>query len=398
LKGISRLLLISGIITLFIIGLSRCVSGEKAADPRGDAYAGSATCQTCHKDISEAFAANPHTKASGQVNHPDFQARFPADSNTFRFNNQLIIRVEKRDSGYYQVAYSNNKEIRSQRFDLIIGAGRNAATFAYWAGPDLKQLPLSFLNHAHGWANSPGYPDNRVYFDRPITSRCIECHGSFVEKISQNDGSLNRMEKIRKGSLIAGIDCERCHGPGREHAQFHTDHPEEKIAKHIVLYQQLSRKQQVDACAVCHSGNDIEAARSTFTFKPGDNLSGYYYDGAAAFNSSSQDVHGNQSKLMTKSKCYIISNTMTCNSCHSTHQKQTPTLAGYSKKCQSCHQNLEHPEVKLSEGVLKDNCIDCHMPKQVSSLISFQTAGSGRMNEYRLRTHQIAVYPIVHKN
>jgi hypothetical protein len=393
LKGAIRFLLISISMFLFVLALSRCVDNkETVEDPRGPAYTGAASCNTCHKDITASFEANPHAMASAAIKEKSFKVHYPALSNDFHFDEQLQVKVEQRDSGFYQVAYEGGKEIRAARFDVVFGAGVKAATFASWDKEDLKQLPISYFRDAGSWANSPGYPPNHIYFDRAITSRCMECHASFAEKKMANSTSLNRKEQLVKGSLIYGIDCERCHGPGREHVTFHTEHPDEKTAKHITLYQKLNRKQQVDACAVCHAGNDIEAARSTFNFKPGDDLSKYYYEGAASFSSSSPDVHGNQSKLMVKSKCYIISNSMTCNTCHSTHETQPATLAGFSKKCQSCHQDMLHPEVKIANGLLKENCIDCHMPKQSSNVISFQTAGNDKMSAYLLRTHRIAVY------
>jgi hypothetical protein len=42
---------------------------------------------------------------------------------------------------------------------------------------------------------------------------------------------------------------------------------------------------------------------------------------------------------------------------------------------------------------LADNCIDCHMPKEASSAISFQLSGNAVSNAYILRSHRIGIYP-----
>jgi len=198
---------------------------------------------------------------------------------------------------------------------------------------------------------------------------------------------------MERGSLIYGIDCERCHGPAGKHVQFHLDSPTVKEPKYMVRYTALTRQQKVDACAVCHSGNNVEQKKSTFAFRPGDKLDDYYDAGASTLVARENDVHGNHTQLMKKSACYIKSNSMTCNSCHNTHEVLKGSLKIYSERCMSCHKTTNHSEKTLAKGNLKTNCIDCHMPNQASKLISFQTAGSGKASAYMLRTHHIAIYP-----
>ena len=42
---------------------------------------------------------------------------------------------------------------------------------------------------------------------------------------------------------------------------------------------------------------------------------------------------------------------------------------------------------------INNNCIDCHMPKQVSKSITFSVAGKLQFEPYYLRSHHIAIYP-----
>jgi formate-dependent nitrite reductase cytochrome c552 subunit len=42
------------------------------------------------------------------------------------------------------------------------------------------------------------------------------------------------------------------------------------------------------------------------------------------------------------------------------------------------------------QAMRTDNCIDCHMPKQESQVMTFQTAGKTMAQSYR--THTIGIY------
>lgn len=362
-------------------------------DIRGPEYAGAASCKKCHAAISENYAHDPHALTSKAASTADLVHTFDKDSNTFNYMGQMQVKVEKRDSGYYQVAYLNGKETRAEPFDVVFGSGEKAYTYGYWQEKVVKELPLSYFRSINNWASSPGFPITRVYFDRPVTGRCFECHASYIEKKELQTTSLTITEELEKGSLIYGIDCERCHGPGNKHIVFHQDHPEEKKAQFITLFKTLTRKQKIDACAVCHSGNDVQSQQSTFAFRPGDDLSHFYSRDFSSFGGADPDVHGNQSTMLAGSKCFIQSKDMTCNSCHNTHEDLKGNLSIYSQRCISCHQTQQHTSLTLAKGITKSNCIDCHMPNQASKLISFKTASNPKENPYILRSHHIGIYP-----
>jgi len=203
-------------------------------------------------------------------------------------------------------------------------------------------------------------------------------------------------EVLDKNSLITGIDCERCHGPATNHVNYHLAYPDVKEAKYIVTSGKLSRQQKLDACAVCHSGNDKHKEISSFYFKMGDTLANFFLPWATPNNKTTDfDVHGNQYQLLSESKCFLQSKTLGCTTCHDPHTDAAKVLSEYSKKCLSCHNNADHSSLKIDEetaNTIKTNCIDCHMPKQPSRAITFQLAGSDSTSYYLLRTHKIAVY------
>jgi len=394
-KGYKRLLLILGCMAALIVILSRCMNAADRipADVRGENYTGAATCIKCHSKIGDSFAHNAHGLSSSPANEKLLSGFLKTDSSSFAFNDKMKVKIEKRDSGIYQVAYVDGKQVRAERFDVAFGSGEKAFTYAYWKGKKLFQLPLSHFAAIKTWANSPGFPINKMYFDRAITSRCLECHSSYIKSEKKQVSALAMDEEMEKGSLIYGIDCERCHGPGKQHAVFHLENPEEKKAKFIPVYKTLSRKQKMDACGVCHSGNTLTTIQSVFNFEPGDDLNNFYAQDFVSFGGANPDVHGNQTTMLQGSMCYRKSE-MACQSCHSSHENIKGNMTIYSQRCISCHQTQKHSEKTLAQGILKSNCIDCHMPMQPSKLISFQTAGNKNVNPYLLRSHHIGVYPL----
>lgn len=375
--------------------LSRCMNtaDQLPKDIRGEQYAGAQTCVKCHQDLSRSYAHSPHGLTSMPVIDQELLKVFAPDSNSFNFSEQEKVVIKKRDSGIYQVAYTDGKEVRAQRFDIAFGSGEKAFTYAYWKGKKLYELPLSYFSNINNWAISPGFPRNTFYYDRGITSRCLECHASYAEKKITQTSGISIDEEMEKGSLIYGIDCERCHGPGKQHVVFHMENPKEKKSKFITVYKSLSRRQKMDACGVCHSGNNVAPLKSVFEFRPGDNLNDYYMQDFVGFGGGNPDVHGNQTSMLMSSSCYIKSETMTCQSCHNTHENVKGNLSLYSQRCMSCHKTTNHTEATLAKGMLTSNCIDCHMPKESSKLISFQQAGKKQLSPYMLRSHRIAVYP-----
>jgi predicted CXXCH cytochrome family protein len=375
---------------------SRCINSSSpgGTDLRGKAYAGSMTCGSCHNDIYNSYLHTAHFLTSWSERY--MQEKVAASADSFIFNENTTVAIEKRDSGMYQVAYINGKDSIAKRFEIGFGSGEKAISFGYWQDKRLYQLPLSYFTSIHGWANSPGFPIRRAYFQRPIIRRCFECHSSYIEEDMDQKESLSQVRKLDKNSIIYGIDCERCHGPAAKHVAFQTENPAVKEPRYITTWTSLSRQQKLDACGVCHSGNDLTTQKSTFSFKPGDTLSNFYYPEFSATFSGVPDVHGKQVQLLAASLCFQKSKVMECSSCHQTHAAKVPGIEDYSKQCIGCHKEPEHKDFNIKDSLNKaiiNNCIDCHMPKQASKLISFQIMGKQQSDPYLLTTHRIAIYP-----
>ncbi len=384
----------SGLLALLL--LAHCLQApghEPETDLRGPLYAGSRSCQPCHAVIYNSSFHAAHFNTSGHTLSEEVQRGFDSGFNKFRFNDSVEVWMEKENNRFVQSYILNGKKLFSQPFDIVVGSGRKAQTFLYFnEQKKLSQLPLSYLVMAHTWANSPGFPATDAKFDRNIPSYCLGCHGSFVEVKQTYKGVVMQEEFGR--NLLFGIDCERCHGPAREHVQFQQTHPEEKKAFHIIKAASLNRQQKNDWCAQCHSGfRDVQ--QSLFTFKPGDDLDNFYVPEFGRVDTARLDVHGNQYQLMLSSKCYQGSTGLTCLSCHDVHQTERDSLSLFSRRCQSCHPRPDHsfsgrdPQV---DSAVQEDCVSCHLPNKPSSLITLLTEGKQEAEADPIRTHFITVY------
>lgn len=398
------------LLALSVAFFSRCfqVNTTGSSDSRGPLYAGSQACIKCHQPVSNSYIHNNHFKTSSPVNAGSLKTMAAVAKDPFYFLDSTHISIEEKNNTIYQslCAPDNRSDDRgagqfpaprSEEFDIAFGSGEKAQTYGYWKEGKLYQLPLSWFSDLNAWANSPGFPASHARYNRTITSRCFECHASYIKRDVEQSGSLAVNEVLDSKSIVYGIDCERCHGPALEHVKFHQDNPDAKTAKFITRISTLSRQQRLDLCAVCHSGNDRETQRSLFDFVPGDTLSHFYYPSFGT-TAAEPDVHGQQLQLLRLSKCFNASD-MTCSTCHQTHGDQATTM-DYSTKCYSCHEGSAHATDVMKENeqrkrdfnLASTTCVDCHMPLVASKTIILNDGAGAKTIPYLLRTHRISIY------
>ncbi len=389
-----------GIIAGCLLFLTQCINNQK--DKTGEmftarafaAYAGSASCAGCHKSIYENHTGTAHFHTSEIAAEKNIKGNFDTGKNTFAYNSGGMIAMEKRPGGFFQVAYVNGTEKKKERFDITIGSGTKGQSYASWVGNKLVQLPITYFTSAGQWSNSPGYPD-KIAFNRPLTSRCLECHATFAEKISAPEKEPEEFDKSR---IVLGVDCEKCHGPAADHVKFQTQNPNEKTAKFIINPASFSRQQSLDLCALCHGGR-LQKTKPSFQFTAGDKLPDYFSIDTIGRDVNSIDVHGNQYGLLASSKCFKMSATLTCNSCHNPHQNEKGKAATYAERCASCHNDTHSGNVlckmtgNLSKAALNANCVNCHMPEQPSMAIAVLLLGETGPTPALMHTHLVKNYP-----
>jgi len=392
------------VIAFLAVLLTNCSNkSDEYIDPRGTDYAGSESCIQCHQTQHDMALKSSHFKATAPAIPGNVLGDFDKGNHIFIYDKNTRLAIEKRNDSLYQVLYKNGKEVEAHPFDIVFGT-KHAQTSVFWRNRNTYELPISYYHSIKGWATSPGFPADKPYFDRMVVKDCYSCHASNASSrsVQQNSTEVNFISMdvediIDPKTIVYGIDCERCHGPAKKHAEFHLKNPNVKVANSIASIKNLSRQQKLDACALCHGGNDGMKMKSRFDFKPGDNLSEFYRSTRSITDTTTFDVHGNQFRLMAQSKCFVNSEKMDCITCHNPHENASKDLASYSKICMSCHQTgIKHSDKTLktmSGSLLANNCVECHMPKKSSGAIKFQLSDSKQLSNYILRTHKIAIYP-----
>lgn len=391
-----KIVVITVVIITAIVFFAGCLNtaNDPAPDIRGNAYAGAASCAGCHKNEYDSYLKTAHHNTSREASIASVAGSFKAPANEFFYSDSMKVVMEQKEGKLYQTAYINGQKGEAHSFDIAIGSGRKAQTYLYHNGDEIHQLPISYFVPAASWAISPGFPANRISFDRNIPSACFGCHASAANVQTVQTGSLALSEKYLPGQQLLSIDCERCHGPAKEHAVYQLQHPAEKSAKFITAINTLSRLQKMDMCGLCHSGIK-KSQQSVFDFKPGDALENYYYPDFMDKPADKMDVHGTQLQFLMASKCYRQSKDLTCITCHNTHINQRDDKAMFSQKCMACHTEANHnfcPKAAAIGAAIKTNCIDCHMPAKPSKVITLLTNGKESPRPDFIRTHVIAVY------
>lgn len=389
-----RWLQVIAALALFVMLASRCVSSNSAQpDLRGETYAGTQRCQKCHAAVFESYQQTAHAQTSELPSASTIKGLFDSAHNQFIFSDAWKVVMEKRGEQFYQTAYHQGMKTASHSFDVVIGSGRKAQTFLYFDSVGYNQLPISYFVPEQTWANSPNFPIDAPKFDRPIPSGCFGCHSSGIA-VTETYQGMQKHEAFEKGKIIYGIDCERCHGPAAAHVAYQEANPADKTAKFITAIRSLNRQQSVELCAICHSGTK-NMQKPAFAFQPGQVRDDYFFPDYGGPLIENIDVHGNQYALMKASPCYTQTQTLTCGSCHSPHQKEREDLAVFSQRCATCHQQVMHSfvkEGKLPEATVATNCIDCHMPLKASSVITLLTEQKKAAKPDSIRTHLIQVY------
>lgn len=377
---------------------SRSESETDRIDPADrSVFAGDASCFSCHRELSQSYQHTPHRLTSQLPTSSSVLGSFRDGANSLTIVDAaqsaepgLHFRMESRQDGFFETAQSGWKSDvyqRTERIDLVTGSGGRGQTYLYWQGDRLFELPVSYWADGHRWINSPGYVDGTAEFSRTVNPACLECHATYIRALS-TDPRTNRYDRK---SLVPGISCESCHGPGANHVRLEQSRepkPIDPMKSGILNPAKFSRDRKVDLCAECHNGIQREALAPTFSYLPGRPLSEYFKP-LPSPEVAHPDVHGNQVGLLQRSRCYRSSEQMSCTTCHDVHAARL-SAESYSVKCLGCHKWQScGMSSKLGHQIVNE-CIHCHMPIEETNVIVSQTAG--QVVHATMRNHWIKVY------
>jgi tetratricopeptide (TPR) repeat protein len=361
------------------------ISGSANRNP---GYVGPLACMPCHTARVAEFQATRHYRACCRPDQATMPAGFAPGRGTFA-TPAPGPRFEMSAAGgsFFQTAIGltpDGEETTSSRIDIVYGAaGTTDEIYFAWHDDRLYELPMVWLHPLNAWGTSPFDPHGRGDYSREMTLRCVECHNTWVE---HEPGTLNQ---YRRDSLILGVTCENCHGPGRDHVAFHQNHPKAQEAHSIARPARLERERQIDLCAQCHS-NAIKHRGPAFRYRPGERLDDYYRTLETRYP---EDDHvANQVQYLRQSRCFEKSGTMTCTTCHDPHRPRDAAAAG-SESCLACHAPADCGDHGRVPAAVHANCAGCHMPQLNKIQVYFRTENDSYLPVVKRCEHRIAVYP-----
>ncbi len=344
-------------------------------------FLGADSCRSCHQEKYETFIETAHHRTSRIAGSDTISGSFAQGRNQMPTSDPNVrFTMIERDGAFYQRVSFFGWEFEVP-FHLIMGSSKMAETYLYWHGEELFQMNCTYWTEPDEWNNSPGYIDGDAAYARPIQAGCLECHVTYADLRKPPN-------HFTPSSLILGVSCERCHGPGKEHVDFHLANPDEKKARHVIVPSKLPRQEEMDVCGQCHTGSKEPKLVESFQFRPGDRLADHYTP-LEGHDESEGSVHtSNQVARLGLSACYQQSE-MACVECHNPHKNERGQATLFSKRCLNCHAT-EHCGMNQELGSrLAENCIDCHMPKRATANLRVETVQGNVFPP--LRDHYIRV-------
>jgi hypothetical protein len=350
---------------------------------RADNATGDSACLSCHQ-AQASFEQTAHHLTSTLPTRASILGSFKDGENVLRTANPLLyFRMDSTATGFYQTAVTGrapDTTIYSQRIAFVTGL-RKGQSYLYWLGDTLYQLPVSYWGGA-GW-DGPVYSDGKPDFERPIPPRCLECHATWFESVS--DPRVGN--RYRPTAVLLGITCETCHASGRDHVRSERSWLRRLLPRAIVNPARLPRARQMDGCALCHGGTSPPQT-AAFAYVPGQRLEQRFFLSTPR-DTADIDMHGNQVALLARSRCFLASQ-MTCVTCHDVHKEQRDIVA-LSGRCLTCHTVQSCGLFPRHGQNLIGRCVDCHMPLLPATTVVYDRLG--HLLRQQVRTHWIKVYP-----
>jgi len=192
----------------------------------------------------------------------------------------------------HQIGFGGKEtNVVEKQVDYVIGSGNHVRSYlSRTTEGKLIELPVSWYAEKGGyWAMSPGYDGaHQPDFSRAIVTQCMACHNRYPapDQISH----LDQSEPVFGDRIGEGIDCQRCHGPGRSHAEAAASgHASpEAVRSAIVNPARLPRDRQLEVCMQCHLQTTSRPLpnwlpkydRGPLSYRPGEPLSdvSLYFD------------------------------------------------------------------------------------------------------------------------
>ena len=187
-----------------------------------DGYVESDSCTGCHAEQAASYARSAHAnslRAASDAEPPRQPGVLVDHHASGRRYDRLIVDgvVVQRESIELPTPPGmtpTRMSVAQWPVRYVMGSGAFATTAILGDGDDLMQSPVTWYRRAADHAMSPGYDAaTHLGMNRAIADRCLACHVGSLQYVDNLDSRPRIVEHT--------IGCQRCHGPGQSHNQYH---------------------------------------------------------------------------------------------------------------------------------------------------------------------------------
>jgi len=363
------------ILTMALAGALLCSASESSSQSTvvgGASQAatpGNEACSSCHQEMARAYRKTAMAGASGPAKDGITKGEFEDKESRVHY------RVYEQGGKMWMSYERQGKDAIQGKKELeyFIGSGKKGRTYLFQDEGFWFEAPINWYSKERRWNMTPAYIDAmRIPLNLPAYPDCLNCHSSGMRAPVRGTDSKYAGELFAHG----GITCERCHGPGAEHAGGRGP---------IVNPAKLPPEQRDAVCMECHFEGTVaveQPGKHLYDFQPGDRLSDYMHYFVLTEDRKTQTPQAlSQFEALSESTCKKqAGDKMWCGTCHDAHRDppEADRAAYYRGKCLSCHGNRfavkHHPETP--------DCIQCHMPGLPSKDVAHTESTDHRILRY----------------
>ncbi len=399
-------LALSGVL-LVVLYEAFAVGADLTVDLHQTAYAGSESCEPCHRDQHRSFARTFHGRMTREATDDTVLADFDG---TELLYGGVVARMERGERGEFLMRFSGpGFPSRTATVVRTVGSHRYQQYLA--RDDDLYvRLPIAYdpaearffhMNEAFLTPDPapppPGGTIAREDYDRHVVrwnDNCVFCHN-----VAPNPGRVG--ERFETTVAELGVACEACHGPAGRHVEARADPLRSLVLDladddpTLVSPKDLSGARSAEVCGRCHGQRKTDDIDAFVTrgdpYVPGEELSRYStplgrdttLDGARGVFAPRFWRDGTPRLTAYAYQGYLASPCaadpeFSCTTCHGMHEgdpdgQLRPEALG-DGACVDCHQALgrndaleahtHHPAASAGS-----RCTACHMPQIVYGLV-----------------------------